>query len=172
MSGDGQGRHHLLLVVVRVAAVVEGADRGRVVEPASGRVAEVVADEACGRVARAEPVCRVQLRVPAVLAQADVAPEGAESRCVELDAGVYAIVGGAIRRGAWEVRVHGVQRQAGVYGLLRTGTRAGKSPVIEVDAYSPARGHREVGLELVDRARVVVHLDRRCPGHSAVVGGG
>src|SRR3989442_9552033 len=138
MSGDGQGRHHLLLAVVRVAPVAEGAARGGVFEPASGRVAEVVADEACGRVARAEPVCRVQLRVPAVLAQADVAPEGAESRRVELDAGVDAIVGGAVRRGAWEVRVHGVPRQARVAGPPRSSPPAGDTPGIRGDAVRSA----------------------------------
>src|SRR5258706_15093098 len=95
MLGDGQGRDDLLLEVIRVAAIVEGADRGRVVEPASRRIAEVVADEACGRVAEAEPVRRIQLRVPCVLAQADVVPEWAECRVVELNARVDAIVGRA-----------------------------------------------------------------------------
>src|SRR3989442_6853801 len=138
MAGDGQGRHHMLLLLFRFAAVVEGADRGRVVEPASGRVAEVVADEACGRVARAEPVCRVQLRIPGVLAQADVAPEGAESGRVELNAGVDAIVGGAVRRGAWEVRVHGVPRQARVAGPPRSSPPAGDTPGIRGDAVRSA----------------------------------
>src|SRR6266567_3917914 len=69
MSGDAHRRHHLLLEVARVAAVVEGADRRRVVDRSAGRVAEVVTDEAGGCIAHAEPECRVQLRVPRVLAQ-------------------------------------------------------------------------------------------------------
>src|SRR5713101_8394695 len=94
---DGQGRDDLLLEMAGVAAVVE---------PASRRIAEVVADEACGWVAEAEPVRRIQLRVPCVLAQADVVPEWAESRVVELNAGVDAVVGGGVWRCAREVRVY------------------------------------------------------------------
>src|SRR5439155_26501320 len=46
-SSNGHRRYNLLLVVARVAAVVEGADGCRVVNGSGGGVAEVVADESC-----------------------------------------------------------------------------------------------------------------------------
>src|SRR5258708_40089049 len=75
--GNAHRRHHLLLEVARVATVVEGADRGRVVEPAARGVAEVVADEAGGRVAHAEPVWRVEARGPSGLTPPAVVPRAA-----------------------------------------------------------------------------------------------
>src|SRR5258708_22998796 len=168
MLGHAHRRRHLLLEVARVATVVEGADRGRVVEPAARGVAEVVADEAGGRVAHAEPVWRVQLRIPRVLTQPDVVPARAERRSVELDACVDAIVGSAVGRGAREVGVHRVQGQSGLCGLRRSEARAGKTPVIEVDADRSARGYSEVGLEVVDPTRIVFYPDGMWLCHAAL----
>ena len=54
-------RDHLLLVVMRVAAVVVGAYEGRVVDRARKIVAEVVADERVGRIAGTAAVRSVEL---------------------------------------------------------------------------------------------------------------
>src|SRR5207253_5580289 len=89
---------HLLLVVMRVAAVVVGAHEGGVVDRAGKIVAEVVADERVGRIARTAAVRTVELGIPIVFRQSNVVPDWLEGRRVELDARVDAVIGRAIGR--------------------------------------------------------------------------
>src|SRR5712692_3608017 len=149
-SGNRDRRDHLLLIVGRVCAIVEGAHRRRVVDPAVDRVAKVVADE--GGVCRthAKAPRRVQLRVPGVLAQTDIVAHGGQRGAVELDAGVDAIVASAEGwQAASEIRVDLVECEAGAGGLGRARRRASKSPVVEIHADRAVGRCRQVGLELV-----------------------
>src|SRR5437879_11606264 len=87
---------HLLLVVMRIATVVVGAYEGRVIDRAGKIVAEVVADERVGRIARTAAIRTVELGVPIVLRQSNVVPDWPERRRVELDTRVDAVIGRAI----------------------------------------------------------------------------
>src|SRR5437899_10554725 len=58
--------HHLLVIVVGVRAVVEGADERRVIRRSGGDVAEVVADKGVVVVRRGTRVWAIQLRIPGV----------------------------------------------------------------------------------------------------------
>src|SRR2546428_2005656 len=95
ISGDSEDRDDLLLIVLRIRAVVVGRDGRCVGHAVAGGDTEVVADE---RIAarRAGRVRRVELRVPAVLREADVVALWRQGGCVELDARVDAVVRRAI----------------------------------------------------------------------------
>src|SRR5256885_15157315 len=127
----------LLLKVARVVAVLVGTYRRRVVDRAAGGVAEVVADEGGIGRADAEPQRRVQLWVPGIKAQPDVASLRRKLRREELDARVDAVVRGAIgRQHPREVHVCLVERQPSRGGLRRSRSRAREAPVVKVDADS------------------------------------
>src|SRR5437870_6875061 len=162
---------HLLLVVLRVAAVVVGAHEGRVVDRAGKIVAEVVADERVGRIARTAAIRTVELGIPIVFRQSNVMPDWLERRRVELDARVDAVIGRAIgRECARVVGVLAVQaKPRGGRGRTRGRTR--EPPVIEGNAYGTVGRHCQVRLELVDVAdEIVVDLDWRTPAAALIVG--
>src|SRR5258708_9329669 len=95
----------------------------------------------------------VELRVVGVLAEPDVVPDRGELRGVELDAGVHAVVGGAVgRQAAGIVGVDLIQGQPGGGRLRRAGRGAGQAAVVEVHAHRAAGRDADVGLELVGAA--------------------
>src|SRR5438128_10568130 len=91
-------RDHLLLVVLRVAAVVVSAHEGGVVRCAGEIVAEVIADERVHRIARTAAIRTVELGIPAMLGQSNVVPDRLEGRRIELDARGDAVIARAIGR--------------------------------------------------------------------------
>src|SRR5438445_3143865 len=164
-------RDHLLLVVLRVAAVVVSAHEGGVVDHAGKIVAEVIADERVHRIARTAAIRTVELGIPAILGQSNVVPDWLEVRRIELDARVDAVIGRAI---GWErARVVGVllvELQPRGRRLSRTRRRTGEPPVIESDAYGSVGCHCQVRLELVDIAEdILVDLDWRTPAVALIV---
>src|ERR1700739_1430080 len=90
---DRHARYHLLLIMVGVGTVVKAAHRGRLLGRVAGSISKVVANESSG-ITDADPVRRIQLRVPAVRRQADVVAEGLELGRVELDGGVEGGIAG------------------------------------------------------------------------------
>src|SRR2546423_9910866 len=156
-----------------VAGVVKGADRGGRARRAVEIVPEIVADE--GVLARKEPTAvspgRIQLRIPGMGAQAEVVAQRRQRGAVELDAGVDAVIARPVwRQRASEVRIDGIEPDPGARRLGRAGGGTGEPSIVEIDAQGAVGRGRQVRLELVSRAGVVVDPDRLAPRNAAVEG--
>ncbi len=108
-----------------------------------------------------------------MLGEPDIVPEWCKSGTVELHTGVDAVVSSAIRRqAATIVGVDLVQGEAGPRSLGSASSRATEAAVVEGHTYRPISCDRQVGLELIDRRRIVVDLKRSTPRETAIGGGG
>src|SRR6266478_2271456 len=94
-SRDWDRGDHLLLVVLRVRAVVVGADKRRVISRSGRGVTEVVTYKSVVIVRRVARVRPIQLRVPGVAGQSDIVTDQAQVCPGELDGGVHAVIGRA-----------------------------------------------------------------------------
>src|SRR5439155_8142915 len=144
------------------------------VEIASEVVPEIIPNE---RILAAEqrasiPPWSIELRVPRMRADPDIAPARGQGCRVELHAGVHAVIQGAIRRrngSAAQTWIDRIERQTGAGRFRCAGRRACHSSVIEVHAYRAIGRGGQVWLKLVNvDVRVVIDLDRRGPVQAAV----
>src|SRR6266567_9637063 len=92
--------------------------------------------------------------------------EGSQGRTIELHTGVDAVVAGSIRRQA--TRIIGVDL---VESLRAVSSRATQATVVESYTHRPVGCNCQVGLELIDRRRVIIDLNGRAPGEALIVGG-
>src|SRR5881227_1093555 len=96
---------------------------------------------------------RIQLRIPGVLGEPDVVPQWREGVAVELHAGVDAVVGGPIRR---QLAINLVKGKASARSLGGSSLGTTQASIVEGHTHCPIGGDRQVGLELIDRRRVIV----------------